>query len=1014
MPANQDRPLYLPPDTIDRLAARAAAEGRSIEDLLADAIRLLPPVADSGSRPGPAAEREPGYWGFISYSHADKAVAVWLHRALERFRVPRAFVGRQAPAGRVGKYVKPFFRDQDEFAASADLGERINRALDASRFLIVVCSPASARSRWVNQEIARFRLTATGSERVLCLIASGEPNASAAGRPEQECFPPALFTTLETTRGRLEGLEPIAADIRPGHDTHRRATIRLVAAMIEVGFDALWRRDRRRWRQQLAAGTAAVALTLGAIGFSGYRARRANLEAAQSNERARAAREQARIADKESRISALTAAYESESDSLVKVQLAAEMPDDAETPQRLGWLHEVTQLRPPLVEYTGTSRFAAFSPDGTTVLTASDQEARLSTVNGVGRVASLARQGPIWDAIFTPDGRSVLTASGDGAIRLWDPKTAGLQKTLSGHTSAVYKLAISADSRLLVSGSHDQTARIWRLDGIAEPIVLRGHHGGVGMVAISPDASLVATGSSEIGDHTVKVWRADGTPLRDLPHGAYIRRLAFSPDGSRLLSVSDDTHVHVWTVSDWSDRVIDGSGVDADFSPDGTRVVTSFTDVRIHDLAADTRPTIFEPRAGTTRFVRFSPDGSKVVAASDDGQLRVWPVDRPWDVIELNGGTGHPLGQAVFDMHGRVLGSGYAGPARLWDLNASNERIDLPPRSNQRTVGVVNSAEPGAAAVISADGTIVVYSLEGARANQLGLVPGIDASFTDDGSRLLVLGQDGGVTERQLSALETPRSVGGGWSRVVSHASFRKRRTLIVDRGDHAALWRADGAEYALGPVADLEKRGVIESDAVRTAGPVLLARTPGGLSLFNGHDWINLGTPSPVPRAEFDPTGQRAALAGPNLALEIRPVDQPSTATTVKLASQPLESTAIGFSPDGGALAAGLMLGSVRIASLDGKDRLVLRSPRDRIDEVSFSANGRRLVASGGRAGVSVWPLWWADLLRLVRAATTACLSAANRVRLLQEAPADAQAAFTSCEQRHGRPSSPQPVNAP
>src|SRR5688572_32727949 len=93
------------------------------------------------------------YWAYLSYSHRDEADAKWLHTALEKFTVPAGLVGRETASGPIPKSFAPIFRDRQELAASSDLGGGIREALAGSRFLIVLCSPAAAESRWTNEEI---------------------------------------------------------------------------------------------------------------------------------------------------------------------------------------------------------------------------------------------------------------------------------------------------------------------------------------------------------------------------------------------------------------------------------------------------------------------------------------------------------------------------------------------------------------------------------------------------------------------------------------------------------------------------------------------------------------------------------------------------------------------------------------------------------------------------------------------------------------------------------------------
>lgn len=192
------------------------------------------------------------YHAFLSYSHVDKSWAAWLHRALETYPVPRSLVDRGAPAR-----LSPIFRDRDELPSALDLGAEIEAALAASNALVVVCSPAAARSRWVNSEVERFRQL-DQRDRIYCVIVDGEPNAASRGLDATlECLPPAL---------RAEsGYEPAAADARRDGDGREGARLKLVAGLLNVGFDELRRRDLQRRNRRLVwlttASVAAVLLT---------------------------------------------------------------------------------------------------------------------------------------------------------------------------------------------------------------------------------------------------------------------------------------------------------------------------------------------------------------------------------------------------------------------------------------------------------------------------------------------------------------------------------------------------------------------------------------------------------------------------------------------------------------------------------------------------------------------------------------------------------------------------------
>jgi tetratricopeptide (TPR) repeat protein len=224
------------------------------------------------------------YSAFISYSHADTAVVRWLHHALETFRVPKALVGRETPLGPAPRRLAPIFRDRDELPASGDLGTELRAALADSAFLIVVCSPNSAKSHWVNEEILAFKRL-HGDGRVLALIASGEPYSG-----ENGCFPPALrFKMGPGGVLTTEPSEPIAADARPGKDGRRLASLKLIAGLTGLKLDQLVQREAARRQRRLAyiaSGAVAVAAVTLLLAFYAIRQRdeaRAQRELADSS-----------------------------------------------------------------------------------------------------------------------------------------------------------------------------------------------------------------------------------------------------------------------------------------------------------------------------------------------------------------------------------------------------------------------------------------------------------------------------------------------------------------------------------------------------------------------------------------------------------------------------------------------------------------------------------------------------------------------------------------------------------
>jgi tetratricopeptide (TPR) repeat protein len=205
------------------------------------------------------------YRAFLSYSHRDKAWGKWLHAALEGYRIDKDLVGRETPAGPVPKTLRPIFRDREDFSAGHSLTEQTIAALEASKFLIVICSPNTAQSKYVNEEVRRFKILGR-AERVIPMIVDGEP-----GDLARECFPPALRFKLRPD-GQIteEYEEPIAADAREQGDGKEIAKQKVVAGLLGLGLDEIVRRaelaKKRYGRVRNSIISALFVLTVASAG----------------------------------------------------------------------------------------------------------------------------------------------------------------------------------------------------------------------------------------------------------------------------------------------------------------------------------------------------------------------------------------------------------------------------------------------------------------------------------------------------------------------------------------------------------------------------------------------------------------------------------------------------------------------------------------------------------------------------------------------------------------------------
>jgi tetratricopeptide (TPR) repeat protein len=199
------------------------------------------------------------YRAFLSYSHADSAVAQRVHRRLEAFHIDSELVGRVTPAGAIPKTLRPIFRDRNDFDAGSSLNEQTGAALDDSAALIVLASPNAARSRYVNEEVLLFK-SHHPDRPVVPLIADGAP-----GDPERECFPRALrFVVAPDGAITDTPADVLAADLRESGDGFELALAKVVARLLGLSPDDIYRRAERarQRRTRILAGLAGVFLFL--------------------------------------------------------------------------------------------------------------------------------------------------------------------------------------------------------------------------------------------------------------------------------------------------------------------------------------------------------------------------------------------------------------------------------------------------------------------------------------------------------------------------------------------------------------------------------------------------------------------------------------------------------------------------------------------------------------------------------------------------------------------------------
>jgi WD40 repeat protein len=533
-----------------------------------------------------------------------------------------------------------FFRDDEDMGAATDLGGALRGAIEDSQNLIVICSPRAAKSEWVEREILHFKRN-SHLGRTFAVIASGVPGASTAAdqaQRELECFPDALRFDFEDGGGKVKATrEPLAADVRK--ESFARIRARLIAGLLDLPFDTLWRRDRRRahWRLVQAATASLVLFCLFISGFAGLGIRQARQTSVERS---------ATVAQ-----SAIAAADQGDTASALRLGVFAMRP---------GLMRETAmEAEPSLIRamqkslsvanfegHRGEVFGIALSSDNKKVLTwAQDWTVRVWDAATGAPLVVRDEQGFVAGAMFAPDGESVLSWGASGAVSAWDART-GKELFRQVHGSEVSRVVVSPDRSRFLSYSEDGSVRLWSA-ATGELIAKQEHGRHVFGALFDPTRAHIISWDAE----TVRIWEATTGKLV-LKKEQGLADVKLSPDGMFALSWGPNGAV-VWDPDNGRDIAKRPGHVQhPSFSADSQRVLTSVGNT-IEVWSATSGELITQQNhAQSHAEAVFSPDGNSVLSWDLD-EARVWDATTGRVIAAMR--HGNLVKGAMFDPTGKLV-----------------------------------------------------------------------------------------------------------------------------------------------------------------------------------------------------------------------------------------------------------------------------------------------------------------------------------------------------------------------
>ncbi|MDF1752010.1 MAG: TIR domain-containing protein [Verrucomicrobiales bacterium] len=910
---------------------------------------------------------KPEYWAFISYRHLDnqqpgRQWANWLHQMLEAYEVPEDLVGQNNGIGEtIPDRIYPVFRDEEDLPADADLTRGIRSAIERSKYLIVLCSPQSAQSKYVSEEIKYFKQLGRRN-RIVAVLIEGEPNSSwdigkqkLGFSPFQESFPlPLIHPVLNDGEIDLNSrIEPLAADLRLHNGLQGWTTTAAYKDVLEADGTlkaAAIAELVEQYKSKLELGSSKILSAILGIPLRTLTRRDKNRLLKKAHKRNKNL----------ARWLALTMFMALS--TLIALLFALQQKAVARNEQSVAeWRLYANQIEGARREFLG-NRFVEFIE----ILNATNPRMRgwefdyLQNKIGKQRIAIGEHESYVRSVSYNRSGELLASGGWDDVVKIWTAKSGKLLKVLVG-VSGIDSLAFDSNGNKIAAGGFSNFM-VWDVRSgeavINIPTMVDGVGTNIRGLDFSPLGDAIATGHS---DHTIKLYNLNtGDTLFTRRLDQSISSLRFSPDGSKLalglsngwkiidsksgndlvtprdivgssIAVSFDRSgnrlatggggdvVQIWDAHNGKE-IIKMKGVHSDyitsvdFSPDGEKLASGGADhtVKVWNTRTGDEEYTFLGHTDNVNTVSFGFDGS-IASGSSDKSVSVWKLKKTESSVLAHSDIAtsvafHPDGE-------RFVSGGWDLKAKVWDT-ASAKLLFEWEHSNDVT-SVAFSPDGKYVLSASSDRTIRVMNANSGETVQIlnsHTSGGLEAIFSPDGTEIVSSGWDGTVRVWDVKK--------GLEKRVIRNEG--RARSLCFSRDGNFIISGLDDGRI----LGWLKENGeqMFEFDLGDFAVDSLCYSEDGNIIFAGCGDHI------------------------------VRILDATSGRQIHSLLGHSDVVSTVDVSPDGKQIVSGSYDKSVRLWNIETGQQTIVLNGHKAVTSVDFSNDGRKLISAGFGGKVIVW----------------------------------------------------------